>query len=118
MKENEMKKRDFDVILTTYEVVIKEKSALSKIKFDYLILDEAHRIKNDQCVLSQVLRQFSTEHRILLTGTPLQNNLKELWALLNYLMPKLFDSPEEFNQLFELNSGTAEDQQVVVQQIH
>lgn len=50
---------------------MKEKYALSKIKFEYLILDEAHRIKNDQCVLSQSLRQFKTEHRILLTGTPL-----------------------------------------------
>lgn len=107
MKAHELKERKFDVIVTTYEVVMKEKSALSKLKFDYLILDEAHRIKNDQCVLSQALRTFKTEHRILLTGTPLQNNLKELWALLNYLMPKLFDSADEFNSLFEC---TAEDQ--------
>jgi len=56
MKDIDLKQRKFDVILTTYEVVIKEKSALGKIKFEYLILDEAHRIKNDQCVLSQVLR--------------------------------------------------------------
>jgi SWI/SNF-related matrix-associated actin-dependent regulator of chromatin subfamily A member 5 len=47
MKDTDLKRRDFDVILTTYEVVIKEKNALSKFKFDYLILDEAHRIKND-----------------------------------------------------------------------
>lgn len=52
MKQFELKERNFDLILTTYEVVMKEKSALAKIHFEYLILDEAHRIKNDQCVLS------------------------------------------------------------------
>ena len=67
--------------------MIREKSELSKMKFEYLILDEAQRIKNDESVLSQVLRRFKTQHRVLLTGTPLQNNLKELWALLNFLMP-------------------------------
>lgn len=118
MKENELKKKEFDVILTTYEVIIKEKTALQKLKFEYLILDEAHRIKNDQCVLSQVLRKFHTEHRLLLTGTPLQNNLKELWALLNFLMPKLFDSEEEFNELFMSNSDDPKSQDMVIKQIH
>jgi len=61
-----------------------------------LILDEAQRIKNNESVLSLVLRKFSATHRLLLTGTPLQNNLTELWALLNFLMPKLFDSADEF----------------------
>ena len=87
-----MRKHEYDVILTTFETVIREKHELSKLNFDFLILDEAQRIKNDESVLSQVLRKFKTKHRILLTGTPLQNNLKELWALLNFLMPKLFDS--------------------------
>ena len=83
----ELRQHNYDVILTTFETVMREKSELSKIKFDFLILDEAQRIKNDESVLSQVLRKFKTKHRILLTGTPLQNNLKELWALLNFLMP-------------------------------
>lgn len=91
---------------------------MTKLKYDYLILDEAHRIKNDQCVLSQVLRTFSTQHRILLTGTPLQNNLKELWALLNFLMPKLFDSAEEFTSLFESESSDAREQDEIIKQIH
>ena len=52
MKQVELKERNFDVILTTYEVVMKEKSVLSKFHFEYLILDEAHRIKNNECVLS------------------------------------------------------------------
>jgi SWI/SNF-related matrix-associated actin-dependent regulator of chromatin subfamily A member 5 len=99
-------------------VVIKEKAALQKLKYDYLILDEAHRIKNDQCVLSQVLRKFHTEHRLLLTGTPLQNNLKELWALLNFLMPKLFDSEEEFSELFTSDQNDPQCQETIIKQIH
>ena len=75
---------------------MKEKSELGKIKYEILILDEAQRIKNNESVLSNVLRKFDASHRVLLTGTPLQNNLTELWALLNFLMPKLFDSAEEF----------------------
>lgn len=86
----------YDVILTTFEMAMKEKSELAKIKYEILILDEAQRIKNNESVLSNVLRKFDATHRILLTGTPLQNNLTELWALLNFLMPKLFDSAEEF----------------------
>lgn len=60
MKSGKLKAKQFDVLLTTYEVIMKEKSSLIKFKWDYLILDEAHRIKNDQCVLSQVLRTFKT----------------------------------------------------------
>jgi len=70
-----------------------EVTELSRLQFEYLILDEAQRIKNDEGKLAQLLRRrFSTRHKVLLTGTPLQNNLKELWALLNFLMPGLFDS--------------------------
>lgn len=86
----------FDVVLTTFEMTMKEKTELAKLKYEFLILDEAQRIKNDESVLSQVLRKFNASHRVLLTGTPLQNNLTELWALLNFLMPKLFDSSDEF----------------------
>ena len=90
------------------------------MKFEYLILDEAQRIKNDESVLSQVLRRFKTQHRVLLTGTPLQNNLKELWALLNFLMPQLFDSPEEFKDLFTTNDYGSGDngQEQMIKQIH
>ena len=84
------------MVLTTFEMILREKTELNKLKYEYLILDEAQRIKNEESVLSQLLRKFNTTHRVLLTGTPLQNNLNELWALLNFLMPKLFDSSEEF----------------------
>ena len=89
----QLRKHKFDILLTTFEMAMNEVTELSKIQWEYLILDEAQRIKNDEGKLSQLLRRrFNTRHKVLLTGTPLQNNLKELWALLNFLMPGLFDS--------------------------
>lgn len=82
-----------------------EKSELGRIEFEYLILDEAQRIKNKDSVLSKDLRTYNTKSRILLTGTPLQNNLNELWSLLNFLMPKLFDTAEDFTNLFTLDES-------------
>lgn len=64
-----------------------------------------------------MLRKFRTQHRILLTGTPLQNNLKELWALLNFLMPRLFDSAQEFKDLFTVKSDDGSQEQII-KQIH
>jgi SWI/SNF-related matrix-associated actin-dependent regulator of chromatin subfamily A member 5 len=85
--EQKLPKRDFEVILTTFECAMKEKNAMSKFNFEYLIIDEAHRIKNEKGKFAIVVRQFKSGHRLLLTGTPLQNNLHELWSLLNFLMP-------------------------------
>lgn len=71
--------------------------------------------------MSQNLRLFKTRNRILLTGTPLQNNLKELWSLLNFLMPNLFESAEDFNSLFVMNEDNKDDpqhQEKVIKQIH
>jgi SWI/SNF-related matrix-associated actin-dependent regulator of chromatin subfamily A member 5 len=88
--ENYLKQRQFDLIITTYEMAIKEKSSLTKLNYEYLIIDEAHRIKNEKSKLSFIVRQYRSKHRLLLTGTPLQNNLHELWSLLNFLMPNVF----------------------------
>jgi Rad3-related DNA helicase len=63
----------------------------------YLIIDEAHRLKNEASQFSQTVRMLTTQHRLLLTGTPLQNNLHELWALLNFLLPEVFASSEQFD---------------------
>lgn len=84
----------WDVLITTYEMILKEKSTLKKINWTYLVIDEAHRIKNEHSKLSESVRELSSKHRLLLTGTPLQNNLHELWALLNFLLPDVFDSSE------------------------
>ncbi|KAJ1628926.1 SNF2 family N-terminal domain-containing protein [Pavlovales sp. CCMP2436] len=93
---------DFDICITTYEVCISEKSAIKKIKWSYLIIDEAHRIKNETSVLSQVVRMFETANRLLITGTPLQNNLHELWAMLNFLLPDIFSDATDFDAWFDV----------------
>eukprot|EP00884_Botryococcus_braunii_P002024 jgi/Botrbrau1/11822/Bobra.0224s0019.1 len=72
----------------------------SKIKWEYIIVDEGHRLKNVDCKLVKELKKFKSRHRLLLTGTPLQNDIKELWALLNFLMPNLFDSGGDFKEWF------------------
>ena len=107
----------FDVLITSYEMVIKEKSTLKKIAWQYIVIDEAHRIKNEQSTLSQIIRLFYSKNRLLITGTPLQNNLHELWALLNFLLPDVFGDSEVFDEWFEQNNSE-EDQEVVVQQLH
>jgi SNF2 family DNA or RNA helicase len=66
-------------------------------KWYYMILDEAHNIKNFKSQRWQILLNFKTKNRLLLTGTPLQNDLTELWSLLHFLMPKIFNSFEDFN---------------------
>ncbi|GJP53341.1 hypothetical protein CLOM_g12500 [Closterium sp. NIES-68] len=106
----------FDVVVTSYEMVIKEKTAFRKLSWRYIIIDEAHRIKNENSILSKTMRLFSSNYRLLITGTPLQNNLHELWALLNFLLPEIFSSAEAFDEWFQLSDG--EDQQEVVQQLH
>eukprot|EP00371_Babesia_bovis_P002113 XP_001610760.1 SNF2 helicase [Babesia bovis T2Bo] len=102
MVSHELDSSKYDVIVTSYETCCKAKNALSKLQFHYIIIDEAHRIKNEESKLSEVVRVFHTEYRLLITGTPLQNNLKELWALLNFLFPEVFASSEEFEAEFDL----------------
>ncbi|ETS81070.1 ISWI chromatin-remodeling complex ATPase ISW2 [Pestalotiopsis fici W106-1] len=105
----------FDVCITSYEMILREKSHLKKFAWEYIIIDEAHRIKNEESSLSQVIRMFNSRNRLLITGTPLQNNLHELWALLNFLLPDVFGDADAFDQWF---SGQDQDQDTVVQQLH
>ncbi|TGZ79073.1 hypothetical protein EX30DRAFT_321878 [Ascodesmis nigricans] len=107
--------QDFDVLITSYEMVMREKTHLKKFAWEYLIVDEAHRIKNEQSTLAQVIRIFNSRNRLLITGTPLQNNLHELWALLNFLLPDVFGDSAAFDEWFESQD---QDQDVVVQQLH
>uniref|UniRef100_A0A4W6FX83 SWI/SNF related BAF chromatin remodeling complex subunit ATPase 4 n=1 Tax=Lates calcarifer TaxID=8187 RepID=A0A4W6FX83_LATCA len=91
----------FNVLLTTYEYIIKDKQVLAKIRWKYMIVDEGHRMKNHHCKLTQVLNtHYLAPRRVLLTGTPLQNKLPELWALLNFLLPTIFKSCSTFEQWF------------------
>ncbi|ELP89209.1 helicase, putative [Entamoeba invadens IP1] len=79
-----------DVLVCSYQVVLKEKNLLRKQKFVYLILDEAHSAKNEQTQFYDGLSEIRAAHKLFLTGTPLQNTLHELWALLQFLLPGIF----------------------------
>uniref|UniRef100_K3WB29 Uncharacterized protein n=1 Tax=Globisporangium ultimum (strain ATCC 200006 / CBS 805.95 / DAOM BR144) TaxID=431595 RepID=K3WB29_GLOUD len=109
-------KQDFDAIVLSYEVAIIEKAVLQKIKWKYLLIDEAHRVKNEHSKLSTVVREFKVEHRLLITGTPLQNNLHELWALLNFLLPDVFTDSEDFDSWF--NVDEEKGQENVIKKLH
>lgn len=105
--QNQMKATKFNVLLTTYEYVIKDKSILAKVPFKYMIIDEGHRMKNHHCKLTQILNtHYNAPYRLLLTGTPLQNKLPELWALLNFLLPSIFKSCSTFEQWFNAPFAT------------
>jgi len=110
--------REWDVCVTTYEILNLEKGPLTKIAWRYLIIDEAHRLKNEASQFSQTVRQLDTQYRLLLTGTPLQNNLHELWALLNFLLPDVFSSSEQFDEWFNLDVDDTEAKQRIISQLH
>merc|ERR1719245_2937692 len=97
----QMRANKFNTLVTTYEYIIKDKAVLSKFRWKYMIIDEGHRMKNHHCKLTQILNTYYTAgNRILLTGTPLQNKLPELWALLNFLLPSIFKACNTFEQWF------------------
>ncbi|WFC98297.1 hypothetical protein MYAM1_001022 [Malassezia yamatoensis] len=110
--------REFDIVVTTYEMCLREKSALKRLSWEYIVIDEAHRIKNADSMLSQIVRAFNSRSRLLITGTPLQNNLMELWSLLNFLLPDVFTNAEDFEAWFQGKDEGGEVQESVVQQLH
>ncbi|KAK9785522.1 hypothetical protein WJX73_005391 [Symbiochloris irregularis] len=90
----------FNVLVTTYEFVMRDRAKLSKVDWHYIIIDEAQRMKDRQSKLAKDLDRFVAQRRLLLTGTPLQNDLSELWSLLNLLLPEVFDDKDMFGQWF------------------
>lgn len=90
----------FQVMITTFEIILSDCLDLREIPWKCCIIDEAHRLKNRNCKLLEGLRLLNMEHRVLLTGTPLQNNVEELFSLLNFLEPSQFSSTEQFLQEF------------------
>ncbi|VDL84867.1 unnamed protein product, partial [Nippostrongylus brasiliensis] len=106
----------FDVCCTTYEMVLKVKTQLKKLVWKYIIIDEAHRIKNEKSKLSEVVREIKSKNRLLITGTPLQNNLHELWALLNFLLPDMFSSSEDFDSWF--TDGSMQGNTDIISRLH
>ncbi|XP_071959040.1 chromodomain-helicase-DNA-binding protein 8-like [Antedon mediterranea] len=86
----------FQALVTTYEIVLADCEQLSEIEWRAVVIDEAHRLKNRNCKLLEGLKILDMEHRVLLTGTPLQNNIEELFSLLQFLEPGRFHSLTEF----------------------
>lgn len=92
------KRLKLNILLTTYEILLKDKSFLGNVSWAFIGVDEAHRLKNDDSLLYKTMIEFKSNHRLLITGTPLQNSLKELWSLLHFIMPEKFHSWEMFEE--------------------
>uniref|UniRef100_A0A6B2EIQ7 Putative snf2 family dna-dependent atpase n=1 Tax=Phlebotomus kandelakii TaxID=1109342 RepID=A0A6B2EIQ7_9DIPT len=90
----------FNVLITTFEMIVTDYADLRVFNWRVCVIDEAHRLKNRNCKLLEGLRQLNLEHRVLLSGTPLQNNVSELFSLLNFLEPSQFASSDEFLKEF------------------
>ncbi|PON81021.1 Protein PHOTOPERIOD-INDEPENDENT EARLY FLOWERING [Trema orientale] len=113
-----LKPNSFHVCITTYRLVIQDSKVFKRKKWKYLILDEAHLIKNWKSQRWQTLLNFNSKRRILLTGTPLQNDLMELWSLMHFLMPHIFQSHQEFKDWFcNPISGMVEGQEKVNKEV-
>lgn len=128
-QQEKLRQGRFQVLLTTYEYIIKDRPILSKIKWFHMIIDEGHRMKNTNSKLSATISQYySTRFRLILTGTPLQNNLGELWAMLNFVLPNIFKSAKTFDEWFNTpfaNTGgqdkmelNEEEQILVIRRLH
>jgi E1A-binding protein p400 len=113
----------FHVCITSYKLVIQDHQSFRRKKWKYLILDEAQNIKNFKSQRWQLLLNFSTERRLLLTGTPLQNNMMELWSLMHFLMPNFFESHRAFDELFSrpmasMVEGNMEYNETIIIKLH
>ncbi|CAI0416517.1 unnamed protein product, partial [Linum tenue] len=101
VKESKQDRIKFDVLLTSYEMINLDTASLRPIRWECMIVDEGHRLKNKDSKLFLSLKQYSSNHRVLLTGTPLQNNLDELFMLMHFLDAGKFASLEEFQEEFK-----------------
>ncbi|KAF2752986.1 hypothetical protein EJ05DRAFT_228537 [Pseudovirgaria hyperparasitica] len=104
---------EFDIIVTTYDIFLRQKSWFqTSFVWRYVILDEGHKIKNNKTIIAGALQTLKAEYRLILTGTPLQNNLTELWALLHWLYPDVFvdRTADLFRDAFDLSKGNVSTQ--------
>ncbi|KAJ7899243.1 SNF2 family N-terminal domain-containing protein, partial [Mycena olivaceomarginata] len=92
----------FPVVITTYDLIIKDRALIGGIPWSYIVVDEGHRLKNMNCALVREIKRYSSAGRMVLTGTPLHNNLAELWSLLNFILPDIFSDVDAFQEWFSL----------------
>ncbi|CAF2544118.1 unnamed protein product [Rotaria sp. Silwood2] len=130
IKERQLKRQGwtkmnaFHICITSYNLILQDSKLFRRKKWKYLILDEAHNIKNFKSQRWQTLLNFHSQRRLLLTGTPLQNSLMELWSLMHFLMPNLFSSHEEFRQLFSnpltemIEQGQIQTNDLLIKRLH
>lgn len=116
LRKNDM---DFPVVITSYEMILADAKSFNALGFvwKYIIIDEGHRLKNMDCKLVRELKRARSENRLLLTGTPLQNNLVELWALLNFILPDVFDDLQLFESWFSFTPDGARDGSAMAQDV-
>lgn len=101
---SEKKVEKFHVLLTTPELVMQDEEFITDIRWSMIAVDEAHRLKNETSSLHKTLASFRSANRLLITGTPLQNSVRELWALLHFLNPDVFTDPDEFESSFSFTA--------------
>ncbi|KAF8392449.1 hypothetical protein HHK36_022791 [Tetracentron sinense] len=126
MREEYSSEGKFNVMITHYDLIMRDKAFLKKINWYYMIVDEGHRLKNHECALARTLVSgYRIRRRLLLTGTPIQNNLQELWALLNFLLPSIFNSVNNFEEWFNAPfadrcdvSITDEEELLIIRRLH
>ncbi|TRY63163.1 hypothetical protein TCAL_10825 [Tigriopus californicus] len=107
------------VFVTSFEIAMNDRVNLRHVNWRYIVVDEGHRLKNTNCRLIKELRQYQSVNRLLLTGTPLQNNLAELWSLLNFLMAEIFDDLRVFESWFDakdMDQDTSESDRILMQE--
>jgi ATP-dependent DNA helicase len=104
MKMQDQKKSEFPVVVTSYEICMNDRKFLAGYQWRYIVVDEGHRLKNMNCRLIKELLSYNSANRLLITGTPLQNNIAELWSLLHFLLPEVFNDLNSFESWFDFST--------------
>lgn len=106
--KTDKEKLEFPIFVTSYEIAINDARLLGALRWKFIIVDEGHRLKNRNARLTKELKTYNSANRLILTGTPVHNNLAELWSLLNFVLPDIFDNLEEFEGWFDFSDLQSE----------
>jgi superfamily II DNA or RNA helicase len=91
----------YDMVLTSYQTAQRDREKLSDFEFSYIVLDEAQKIKNPRAKITRAIKSFQADHRLAMTGTPMENHLGELWSIFDFLMPGFLGTQSHFKELFQ-----------------